>query len=101
MGLLQCTTTLLGSNGQWDSFTTPPHCWGVAGSGTPSIHRHIAGEQWAVGPHFVAMLIILIGWHRGIPSIAVVRHCLILPIAIIKLGSGLSAVGAGVVCLLG
>ena len=48
MGLLQWTDLLLGSSGQRDSFGAPPP-WGALGSGTPSRHCHIDGEQWAVG----------------------------------------------------
>ena len=49
MGLLQWTATLLGSSARRDSFRAPPPCWGALGSGTPSGHCHIDGEQWAVG----------------------------------------------------
>ena len=43
MGLLMHIATLLRSHGQWESFNTQPHCWGVAGSGSPSIYCHNAG----------------------------------------------------------
>ena len=42
------TATLLGSNGQWISFSTLPHHWGAVGSGSPSVHCHTAIEQLAL-----------------------------------------------------
>ena len=47
MDLLQYSITV-GGNGQWGSFNTLPHCWGAVGSGSPSVHCHTAGEQWAM-----------------------------------------------------
>ena len=44
-----CITSLPKGIGQWDSFSTLLHCWGVVGNGTPFVHRHTAGEQWVVG----------------------------------------------------
>ena len=49
MSLPQYTATLLGSSWQWVSLSTPPYYWGAVGSGSPLVHRHTDGEQWAVG----------------------------------------------------
>ena len=49
MGHLQCTATLLGRSGQVYSFAALPCCKAVVGSVTPSLHRHTAREQRAVG----------------------------------------------------
>ena len=45
------TVTVLGSCGQWDFYSTPPHCCGALGCGDPSVYYHTAVEQWAVGLH--------------------------------------------------
>ena len=36
--LLQCTASLLGGSGQWNSCHPPPHCLGAVGGATPAIH---------------------------------------------------------------
>ena len=62
--LLQCTASLHGGSGQWNSCNAPPslpggsgqcnscnalpHCLGAVGSGTPAMHRLTAWGQWAV-----------------------------------------------------
>ena len=46
--LLQCTASLPGGSGQWNSCNAPPHCLGAAGSGTPAMHCLTAWGQWAV-----------------------------------------------------
>ena len=40
--------SLVGSNGQWDSFSTVPHCRGAVGSGSPQIHCLTIMEHWVV-----------------------------------------------------
>ena len=40
--------TLLGGSGQRNYFYALLHSLGAVGSGSPSLHCHIAGEQWAV-----------------------------------------------------
>ena len=39
------TASLLGSRGQGISFAAVPHCWGVVGIGSPSIHHLIPWER--------------------------------------------------------
>ena len=46
--LLQCTTSLPGGSGQWNSCNTLPHRLGAVGSGTPAMHCRTAWGQWAV-----------------------------------------------------
>ena len=46
--LLQCTASLPGGSGQWNSCNAPPHCLGAVGSATPALHRLTALGQWAV-----------------------------------------------------
>ena len=36
--LLQCTTSLPGRSGQWNSCNALPHCPGTVGSATPAMH---------------------------------------------------------------
>ena len=48
VGLLKFAATLRGSSGHRDSCSALPHCLGAAGSGSPLVHCHIAGEQCAV-----------------------------------------------------
>ena len=48
MELLQCTATPLGGIGQCNSCSTLPHCLGVVGKGTPTMHCHTAWGRWAV-----------------------------------------------------
>ena len=64
--LLQCTASLPGGSGQWNSCNalphcpggsgqwnschTLPHCLGAVGSGTPATHCLTAWGQWAVDP---------------------------------------------------
>ena len=43
--LLQYTATLLGSSGQWISFSTMPHCEVSGGNRSPTVYRHTAREQ--------------------------------------------------------
>ena len=45
---MQCTATLPGGSGQWNSCNTPSHCLGAVGSATPAMHCHTAWGQWAV-----------------------------------------------------
>ena len=60
---LQCTTSLRGGSGQWNSCNTLSHClgavgsatamhcltaFGAVGSGTAAINCHTASGQWAV-----------------------------------------------------
>ena len=46
--LLQCTATLPGGSGLWNSCNALPHRLAAVGSGTPVMHRHTAWGQWAV-----------------------------------------------------
>ena len=36
--VLQCTASLPGGSGQWNSCNALPHCLGAVGSGTPAMH---------------------------------------------------------------
>ena len=45
--LLQCTASLPGGSGQWNSCNALPHCLGAVGSATPAAHCHTARGQWA------------------------------------------------------
>ena len=38
MELLQYTAALPGGSGQWNSYSTLPHCLGAVGGGTPAMH---------------------------------------------------------------
>ena len=49
LGLLEGTATLLGSSGQWVSFSALPHCWRAVSNRSPSVHSHAAQEQLIVG----------------------------------------------------
>ena len=49
MGLLQHTATLLGSSGQWDSFSSLPHCWEQRVVGPLQYTTSLPSEQWLVG----------------------------------------------------
>ena len=46
--LLQCTASLPGGSGQWNSCNTLPHCLGAVDSATPAMHCPTASGQWAV-----------------------------------------------------
>ena len=46
--LLQCSATLPGGSGQWNSCNKLPHCMGAMGSATPSMNCHTAWRQCAV-----------------------------------------------------
>ena len=46
--LLQCSATLPGGSGQWNSCNALPHCPWAVGSGAPAVHRHTAWGQWAL-----------------------------------------------------
>ena len=46
--LLQCTASLPGGSGQWNSCNALPHCLGAVDSATPAMHRLTAVGQWAV-----------------------------------------------------
>ena len=48
MQLLQCTASLPGGSGQWNSCNALPHRLGAVGSATPAMHCHTAWGQWAV-----------------------------------------------------
>ena len=93
MDHLQYTATMLGSSGhsdafnmpphrrgavlQWFSFNTVPRCLGAVGSGTPSVLRHGAWEQWATGLlRFMAMML---GSSGQRDSFSILPHC---PIAV-------------------
>ena len=83
VGLLQCTVARLpGRSGEWDSFSALlPDCWGVVGSGTPSVHYHTAGEQycytvgvqWAVG--LLQCTATLLGSSEHWDSFIALPHC--------------------------
>ena len=45
---MQCTTSLLGGSGQWNSCHEPPACSGAVSSGTLVMHCLTAQGQWAV-----------------------------------------------------
>ena len=45
--LLQCTASLPGGSGQWNSCNALPHCLGALGSATSAIHCRTAWGQWA------------------------------------------------------
>ena len=44
----QCTASLPGGSGQWNSCNALPHCPGAVGSGTPAMHGLTALGQWTV-----------------------------------------------------
>ena len=46
--ILQCTATLLGGGGQWNSCNALPHCLGAVDTRNPAMHCHTALGQWAV-----------------------------------------------------
>ena len=48
MELLQCTASLPGGIGQWNSCNALPHCLGAVGSATPAMHCLTAWGRWAV-----------------------------------------------------
>ena len=48
MVLMQSTTTLQGSSGQWFFCSALPHCYGAVGNTTLVVHRHTAREKWVV-----------------------------------------------------
>ena len=53
MQLGQCTASLPGGSGQWNSCNALPHCLGAVGSATPALHCLTAWGQWAaqlIGP---------------------------------------------------
>ena len=47
MQLLQCTASLSGGSGQWNSCNALPHCPWAVGSATPAMHCLTVWGQWA------------------------------------------------------
>ena len=69
--LLQCTTSLPGGSGQWNSCNTLPHRLGAVGSGPPAMHCLTAWGQWAVD-----LLQCTASLSKAVGSATPAMHCL-------------------------